>query len=90
MSEIGAYEAKTHLPKLLARVEKGESFVITRHGRAVAELTPMGKQDQKGIRRAIADLRSLRDELAGRGVHMRDLLGKGETVRELAHKGHRN
>ncbi|MBI5909354.1 MAG: type II toxin-antitoxin system prevent-host-death family antitoxin [Betaproteobacteria bacterium] len=90
MSEIGAYEAKTHLPKLLARVEKGESFVITRHGRAVAELTPMGKQDEKSIRRAIADLRSLRDELAGRGVHMRDLLGKGESVRDLAHKGHRN
>lgn len=90
MSEIGAYEAKTHLPKLLERVEKGESFVITRHGRAVAELTPVGKRDETSIRRAIADLRSFREELAGRGVHMRDLLGKGETVRDLAHKGHRH
>lgn len=89
MSEIGAYEAKTHLPKLLERVEKGERFVITRHGRAVAELGPVGRPDERIIRRAIADLRSLRDELAGRGVRMRDLLGKGETVRELAHKGHR-
>lgn len=90
MSEIGAYEAKTHLPKLLERVEKGESFVITRHGRAVAELTPVGKRDERSIRRAIADLRSFREELAGRGVHMRDLLGKGESVRDLAHKGHRH
>lgn len=90
MSEIGAYEAKTHLPKLLARVEKGESFVITRHGRAVAELIPVCKQDEKSIRLAIADLRSFREELAGRGVRMRDLLGKSETVRDLAHKGHRN
>jgi prevent-host-death family protein len=90
MSEIGAYEAKTHLPKLLERVEKGESFVITRHGRAVAELGPVGKRDEKNIRRAIADLRSFRDELAARGVHMRDLLDKGETVRALAHKGHRH
>jgi prevent-host-death family protein len=90
MSEIGAYEAKTHLSKLLERVEKGESFVITRHGRAVAELGPVGKRDEKSIRRAIADLRSFREELAGRGVHMRDLLGKGEAVRELAHKGHRH
>jgi len=89
MSEIGAYEAKTHLPKLLERVEKGERFVITRHGRAVAELTPVGKPDEKSIRRAIGDLRSLRDELARRGVRMRDLLRKGETVRDLAHKGHR-
>ena len=89
MSEIGAYEAKTHLPKLLERVEKGERFIITRHGRAVAELGPVATPDEKSIRLAIADLRSLRDELAGRGVRMRDLLGKGETVRKLAHKGHR-
>jgi len=90
MSEIGAYEAKTHLPKLLERVEKGESFVITRHGRAVAALTPVGKRDENSIRRAIGDLRSFRDELADRGVRMRDLLGKGESVRDLAHKGHHN
>lgn len=89
MSEIGAYAAKTHLPKLLQRVEKGERFVITRHGRPVAELAPVGKRDEKSIRRAIGDLRSLRDELVRRGVRMRDLLRKGETVRDLAHKGHR-
>ena len=89
MSEIGAYEAKTHLPKLLERVEKGERFVITRHGRAVAELGPIGKRNGKSIRRVIGDLHSLRDELARRGVRTRDLLRKGETVRDLAHKGSR-
>jgi prevent-host-death family protein len=89
MREIGAYEAKIHLPKLLKRVEKGERFVITRHGRAVAELGPVGRRDYKAIRRAIADLRYFRDELARRGLRMRDLLRKGETVRDLAHKGHR-
>ena len=90
MFEIGAYEAKTHLSKLLDRVEKGERFVITRHGRAVAEMTPVDTQDERRIRRAIGDLRSLRDELARRGVRMRDLLRKGEDVRDLAHKGHRS
>ena len=90
MFEIGTYEAKTHLSKLLDRVEKGERFVITRHGRAVAELTPVSTRDEQNIRRAIEDLRSFRDELARRGVRMRDLLRKGETVRDLAHKGHRN
>jgi len=88
MSEIGAYEARTHLSKLLDRVEKGERFVITRHGRAVAELGPVGAPDEKSIRRAIADLHSLRDELARRGVRMRDLLRDGKTGRDLAHKGH--
>ena len=89
MSKIGVYEAKTHLAELLDRVEKGERIVITRHGRAVAELTPVGKRDETSIRRAIADLRSFRDELARRGVRIRDLLHKGETVRGLAHRGHR-
>ncbi len=89
MSKIGAYEARTHLATLLDRVEKGERFVITRHGCAVAELSPVGTRDEQSIRRAIGDLRSFRDELARRGVRMHDLLRNGETVRDLAHKGHR-
>jgi prevent-host-death family protein len=32
MAEIGAYDAKSRLSELLERVEKGERFVITRHG----------------------------------------------------------
>lgn len=41
MTSIGAYEAKTHLPRLLDQVEKGESFTITKHGREVARLVPV-------------------------------------------------
>lgn len=33
-------EAKAHFSKLLARVEEGESLVITRRGKPVAELIP--------------------------------------------------
>lgn len=40
MQEIGSFDAKTHLPALLARVEKGEEFIITRHGKPVAKLLP--------------------------------------------------
>ena len=43
MAEIGAFEAKTHLPRLLKRVQAGERFVITRHNRPVAELIPSGR-----------------------------------------------
>jgi hypothetical protein len=60
-----------------------------RYGRAVAELKPIGYRNEKNIRRAIAELHSFRDELARRGVQMRDLLRKGESVRDLAHKRHR-
>jgi prevent-host-death family protein len=40
MRRIGAYEAKTHLPRLLDEVEAGETVTITKHGRPVAVLAP--------------------------------------------------
>lgn len=38
---IGAFEAKTHLSKLLEKVEHGQVFRITKRGRPVAELRPV-------------------------------------------------
>jgi len=32
MTQVSAYEAKTHLSQLLDRVAEGEHIVITRHG----------------------------------------------------------
>ena len=40
MREVQASEAKTHLPQLLDDVERGETIVITRHGRPIARLVP--------------------------------------------------
>ncbi|MGC9965078.1 MAG: type II toxin-antitoxin system prevent-host-death family antitoxin [Syntrophobacteraceae bacterium] len=37
--EVGAFEAKTQLSKLLELVRKGERIIITKHGVPVAELT---------------------------------------------------
>lgn len=39
--EVGAYEAKTNLSRLLEKVEKGERITLTRHGRPVAMLVPV-------------------------------------------------
>lgn len=41
MTEINVHEAKTHLSRLLARVEAGEEIVIARAGKAVAKLVPI-------------------------------------------------
>ncbi|MFZ9216666.1 MAG: type II toxin-antitoxin system Phd/YefM family antitoxin [Vulcanococcus sp.] len=41
MKCVGAFEAKTHLSRLLEEVEGGEEVLITRHGRAVARLMPL-------------------------------------------------
>ena len=39
--EIGAFEAKTHLSKLLQKVRQGQSFYITHRGQPLAELRPI-------------------------------------------------
>ncbi len=58
MSEIGALEAKTHLPELLRRVEAGERFVITRHNRPIAELVPFRPRDDAMVQSAIDELKA--------------------------------
>ena len=37
---VGAYEAKTHLARLLEEVAAGTVVTITKHGRPVAKLVP--------------------------------------------------
>jgi prevent-host-death family protein len=41
IKEVGAFEAKTHLSQLLDEVEKGGRIYITRHGKRIAELSPI-------------------------------------------------
>ncbi len=40
-SQVNVHEAKTHLSKLLERVEAGEEIVIARAGRPIARLAPL-------------------------------------------------
>ena len=42
MLRKGAEEARNELPDLLDAAEKGRSTIITRHGRPVAALVPIG------------------------------------------------
>lgn len=43
MATVNIHEAKTHLSKLVERVEAGEEIVIARHGRPVAKLVSLGQ-----------------------------------------------
>jgi len=74
--EIGVYEAKTRLTALLDRVEHGEQFTITKHGRPVARLVPVRRSDQERRREAIARLLVFRK---GRtlGVSIKQLIEEG-------------
>ena len=60
MHIIGAYEAKTHLPELLRRVEQGEKIMIARHGLPIAILSPVGTQADADIQETISALKTLR------------------------------
>ena len=55
VQEVGAYEAKTNLSRLLRQTRAGKSFIITQRGKPVAELKPApvkrdlaGRGDMKG------------------------------------------
>ena len=43
--QVNVHEAKTQLSRLLELVEEGETVVIARHGKPVAELTPARRRD---------------------------------------------
>ena len=77
MPHIGAFEAKTHLPRLLRRVQTGERFVITRHGRPVAELIPFRPSDPNRVQAAIDDLKAFQKTHCLGGLSVRDLIEEG-------------
>jgi prevent-host-death family protein len=60
MREIQASEAKTHLPQLLDEIERGESIIITRHGRPIARLIPEAVMRRDGQAEAVERLKALR------------------------------
>lgn len=47
MITVSIHDAKTHLSALIAGIERsGERVIIKRHGRAVAELTPISRKSR--------------------------------------------
>ncbi len=75
MTTIGAYDAKTHLPRLLDEVARGSTVTITKHGREVARLVPIApnaappdeviaalRDARRGVRRGRASVRQMTAE----------------------------
>jgi prevent-host-death family protein len=76
--QVGVYEAKTHLARLLDEVETGESITITRHGRPVARLVPL-EMRRRNVDEVIA---------AAREARANRTLGN-TTIREMIEEGRR-
>jgi prevent-host-death family protein len=46
---VNVHEAKTHLSRLLERVERGEEITIARAGTPVAKLVPLEPKKRRGM-----------------------------------------
>jgi prevent-host-death family protein len=79
LRRIGAYEAKTHLPRLLDEVADGEAITITKHGVAVAVLAPVSMRSGRSTHDAIVALRAFRRAHSLDGLSIRQLIDEGRT-----------
>lgn len=80
MRQVQASEAKTRFLQLLDDVERGDTLIITRHGKRVARLIPDADQQQAAIHATIEELREF-----GRGngpVTVKDLLSARDEGRK--------
>lgn len=77
MEKVGAYEAKTHLPKLLERVAEGYRITITKHGVPVAILQPYDPEKNVDVENVIAKLRDFRENNRLDGLSMREMIEEG-------------
>lgn len=59
MESVGLFEAKTHLSELIARAERGEEVVITRHNKPVAKLVPVSEVSPELYQRRLQILAEL-------------------------------
>jgi prevent-host-death family protein len=64
---VGAFEAKTHFSALLEEIERGNEITITKHGRPVAKLVPVGDRQRMTTVEAIDGLLKLRNRLKLKG-----------------------
>ena len=76
---VGSYEAKTHLPRLLSQVEKGETITITRRGKPIARIIP-AVAETRSVAAVVEEMLAYRDQNG-------PVLGTDLTVRELIEEG---
>jgi len=58
MTTVGAHEAQTLLPQLLARVAQGEEVLITEDGKPVAKLVPSVVPEQRDVAQVIEEFKA--------------------------------
>lgn len=86
MTEVSVRQLKDHLSQYLRRLEQGEEFTVTRRGKAVAIIAPIG--DEGRLRRKLLELRERgiihwsgeKARIPKRGVK---LIGEGPSAAQM-------
>jgi len=79
MRSIGAYEARTHLSRLLDEVANGERITITKHGVPVAVLMPPSPAAAVDVDAFMQSMREFRKGNRLDGVSIRELIDEGRS-----------
>lgn len=80
MRTVGAFEAKTHLARLLDDVSRGDTITITRHGSPIAILAPAKEAPERATRDVIADIKAFRRDKSLGTVPVRELIDEGRRL----------
>jgi len=76
MESVGLFEAKTHLSELIARAERGEETIITRHNRPVAKIVPISKVSPELVQQrleAVKGMQAIGRQMIARGGPITDV-----------------
>jgi prevent-host-death family protein len=74
MKTVQASKAKAQLLGILDEVERGETFVITRHGKPVADIRPHGQDDRATQMKAALDAIIAHRKETPTGITVEDVL----------------
>jgi prevent-host-death family protein len=81
MKPVGIFEGKTKFSALIAAAQRGETTVVTRNGRPVAEIGPVQEDRRQRAKAAAQRIKARRARLAAAGKL------KGINIRELIYEG---
>jgi prevent-host-death family protein len=76
VKNVGVYDAKTNLPRLLDEVEAGETVVITRHGKPIAKLVRL-EEPKPDVAETIAAIKASRKGRSLGGLTIKEMIEEG-------------
>jgi prevent-host-death family protein len=76
--DVGIYEAKSKLSRLVEKAEAGEEVILTRRGRPVAKIVTVAPAARRSRAALLRDIRALaRRVRIPREVSIREILAEG-------------